>query len=126
MATICLLNEDGTVVQHWELGDKPLAFGRGTAVDVKIDDDGVSRRHFIILREGEDYLLRDLSSRNGTWVDGSRAATTRLRHNDRILAGRTQFRFSENEERNGRKHATGPHETAILPSCAVNEMAADL
>ena len=59
------------------------------------EDDGLSRRHFMVLREGADYLIKDLSSRNGTWVHGHRAVTARLSHNDCILAGHTLFRFCE-------------------------------
>ena len=95
MATLCLLGEGGAMAGQWEIGDGPLTVGRGTAVDVKVEDDGLSRRHFIILREGTEYLVKDASSRNGTWVHGHRALAARLRHNDCILAGNTLFRFCE-------------------------------
>src|SRR5439155_24604420 len=98
MATLCLLNEDGEVVQEWQIGERPVAVGRGASVDVKIDDAGLSRRHFMIVREGEEYVLKDLSSRNGTWVDGARAVALKLRHNDGILAGLTQFRFCDDRD----------------------------
>ena len=87
MAKLCLLDNDGATAKQWEIGDVPVTIGRGASVDVKVDDEGLSRRHFMIVREGEEYLVRDLSSRNGTWVHGHRAAVARLRHNDRILAG---------------------------------------
>jgi hypothetical protein len=68
------------------------------------------------LREGAEYVIKDLSSRNGTWVHGHRALTARLRHNDCILAGHTLFRFCE--ERAGVSPAlqpvSGPHGTKIL------------
>jgi len=117
MATLCLLKDDGTLGQQWEIGDKMITVGRGDAADLKIDDEGLSRRHFIIYREGEECWIRDLSSRNGTWVDGNRALTTRLQHNDRILAGSTQFRFSNLSisKINGKPAARGPHDTVIIP-----------
>jgi pSer/pThr/pTyr-binding forkhead associated (FHA) protein len=63
---------------------------------VVIEDAALSRRHFVVEREGEGYLLKDLNSQNGTWVDGRRAqSATKLRHHDCILAGRTIFLFSE-------------------------------
>jgi pSer/pThr/pTyr-binding forkhead associated (FHA) protein len=70
MATLCLLNEDGLVVRHWAIGEKAVTIGRGATVDVQVDDEGLSRRHFMIVRDGDGYLLKDLSSRNGTWMDG--------------------------------------------------------
>jgi pSer/pThr/pTyr-binding forkhead associated (FHA) protein len=55
----------------------------------------LSRRHFEIVPQGDHYLLKDLDSQNGTWVDGKPASATRLRHHDCILAGRTLFIFAE-------------------------------
>jgi pSer/pThr/pTyr-binding forkhead associated (FHA) protein len=116
MATLCMLDGDGAMVKHWEVGDVPVIIGRSTAVDVKVDDEGLSRRHFMIVRQGTEYLVRDLSSRNGTWVHGHRAAAAKLRHNDCILAGRTLFRFCEDRESVpvAPELLSGPHGTRIL------------
>lgn len=95
MATLCLLGEDGTVVQRWDLGDRPVTIGRDDTADLVIQDGSLSRRHFTISREGEHYMIKDLGSQNGTTVDGRRAQTTLLRQNDCILAGRTLFLFHE-------------------------------
>jgi|SRR5262252_6020257 len=94
MATLCLLDEDGAMTERWEIGDQPVAVGRDDSADVQINDESLSRRHFLIARQGESYLLQDLDSQNGTWVDGQRARTVRLHHHDCIAAGRT-FLFSE-------------------------------
>lgn len=95
MASLCLLDENGIMSRRWELGEKPLAVGRGKSADIVIQDATLSRRHFMVEREGESYLLKDLKSQNGTWVDGRRAESTKLHHHDCILAGRTIFMFSE-------------------------------
>jgi len=95
MATLCLLNIDGALSAQWEIANGPVTVGRGASVDIRIEDEGLSRRHFMVVREGEEYLIRDLSSRNGTWVHGQRAISTRLSHNDCIHAGHTLFRFCE-------------------------------
>ena len=116
MATLCMLGNDGATTQQWEIGDVPVTVGRSAAVDVKVDDEGLSRRHFMIVREGEQYLVRDLSSRNGTWVHGHRASAARLHHNDCILAGHTLFRFCEDrvEPTVAPQLIIGPHGTEIL------------
>lgn len=95
MASLCLLGEDGATAQRWELGENPLEVGRDESADIVVEDQSLSRRHFLIVREGKHYLLKDLNSQNGTWVDGRRAEATRLSHHDCILAGRTLFLFSE-------------------------------
>lgn len=103
MASLCLLGENGTPLERWQIGTEPLSIGRGESADVVVEDAALSRRHFIIAREGNDYLLKDLKSQNGTWVDGQRAEVTKLRHHDCILAGRSLFMFSENHPEPGKK-----------------------
>ena len=95
MADLCLLTENGAVAQRWEVGDQPVAFGRDETADVTIHDDTLSRWHFLIWREGDSFLIKDLNSQNGTWVDGQRTRETTLRHDVCIAAGRTLFMFSE-------------------------------
>ena len=70
----------------------------------------------LIVRDGEDYVIKDLNSRNGTWVEGRRVFAEKLRHNDCILAGRTQFVFADPPvaARSTAQALTGPHGTQIL------------
>ena len=116
MATLCLLGDDGATTRQWEISDVPVTIGRSGPVDVKVDDEGLSRRHFMIVREGADYVVKDLSSRNGTWVHGHRAVAARLHHNDCVLAGRTLFRFCEDHEAMAvaPQLLSGPHGTQIV------------
>ena len=97
MARLCLLDENGATAQAWELGDEPLAVGRGDGADVIVEDAALSRVHFTIARNGADFVLTDLSSQNGTWVDGERAGARTLHHHDCILAGRTLFIFNRDQ-----------------------------
>ena len=116
MATLYQIGEDGSRAERCEIGDAPVIVGRNGQAHVRVDDDGLSRRHFAILRDGEEYVIKDLNSRNGTWVDGRRVFAEKLRHNDRILAGRTQFVFADPTVVAGRTAPalTGPHGTQIL------------
>ena len=118
MAKLCLLGRDGATGQQCEIRDQPVTVGRGASVDVKVEDDGLSRRHFMIAREGDEFVIKDLSSRNGTWVHGHRALTAKLHHNDCILAGQTLFRFCEEQDAlaPARPGASSPHGTEILPA----------
>jgi len=70
MAELCLLDENGAIAQRWEIGNHPVAVGRDGSADVLIPDDTLSRRHFLIWQQGESFLIKDLGSQNGTWVDG--------------------------------------------------------
>ena len=120
MAELCLLDENGAVTQCWEVGDQPVAVGRDESADVLIPDDTLSRRHFLIWREGETFLVKDLGSQNGTWVDGERAQGTKLSHNVCIVAGHTLFMFCEH-----RLHAGATHSATaiVLPATLAGQPA---
>ncbi|MCL4789899.1 MAG: FHA domain-containing protein [Verrucomicrobia bacterium] len=93
MATLCQIREDGSIGERWELRGQPLVVGRDEAADAHIEDEATSRRHAVIFREGDSYIIEDLGSQNGTWVDGRRLLAARLYHNAQILIGRTRFVF---------------------------------
>jgi hypothetical protein len=79
-------------------GDKhPLTravtvLGRGTDVDLRVDDAGVSRRHAEI-RAGHPVLLVDLGSTNGTTLDGAPIGRAELYDGARIGLGETVLVF---------------------------------
>lgn len=74
--------------QVFALDGTEHVLGRGTEADVWIDDVGCSRRHARI-RCGSDgrYMLEDLGSTNGTFVNGSRIEACEVRPGDRIQIG---------------------------------------
>jgi diguanylate cyclase (GGDEF)-like protein len=73
-----------------------LVVGRSAQADIPLDEASVSRRHAKITREGEGhYMIEDLGSTNGTFVDGRRVRRAPLRPGDRIQVGRAcVLRFS--------------------------------
>ena len=66
--------------------------GRGTDVDIRVDDPGVSRHHAEILL-GREVLLRDLNSTNGTYVDGVQVGEVVLRDGAVVQLGGTRLTF---------------------------------
>jgi two-component system response regulator FlrC len=58
---------------------RTLVVGRGDGCDVVLKGDLVSRRHAGLSNEGEHWLVRDLGSRNGVWLDGRAAKCAALR-----------------------------------------------
>jgi pSer/pThr/pTyr-binding forkhead associated (FHA) protein len=116
MATLYRIGSNGSKAEATEIDQEPVVVGRSAQAKVSVEDEGVSRRHFLILREGEDYVIKDLSSRNGTWIDGHRIFAGKLRHDDCILAGRTRFLFLDPPAAlpTHGKSQTGPHGTVML------------
>ena len=66
--------------------------GRGTDVDIRIDDPGVSRHHAQITL-GSEVILRDLGSTNGTLVNGRMVASVTLFDGARIQLGTTTLTY---------------------------------
>jgi diguanylate cyclase (GGDEF)-like protein len=67
-----------------------VVLGRGQGVNITVLDDGVSRRHAGFRLQGDDMLIEDLGSRNGTWVNGRRVQEPRrLADGDKIQVGST-------------------------------------
>jgi len=78
---------------EYPLGDITV-IGRGPAATLRLSDREVSRTHSRIERKGESYLLRDLGSSNGTYLNGFRLlAPVTLAEGDEILVGGVKLRF---------------------------------
>jgi len=54
------------------LGSEPLSIGRSTESGLVIRDDYTSSHHARLMLWGEQWMLQDLDSTNGTWHDGER------------------------------------------------------
>ncbi len=71
-----------------------LPLGRRTDAGLFLADDGVSRRHAVLVARTGEALLRDLESQNGTWVDGERVTEVTLADGQCFsLGAHTQLRF---------------------------------
>nr|HID13226.1 FHA domain-containing protein [Anaerolineae bacterium] len=56
--------------QRWVIDQDQVTIGRGSDCDIMLPERQVSRHHARIERDDGDYLLRDLGSKNGTYVNG--------------------------------------------------------
>ncbi len=85
-----VIQRTGQPDQELELGEQVVTLGRQDDCDLVIDDRSVSRQHAQIEPADDGHMIRDLQSRNGTWVRGERigAAPVRLQHGDGIGLGR--------------------------------------
>jgi hypothetical protein len=67
--------------------------GRSPDCDVFLDDVTVSRRHAEIVREGDAYVIRDLGSLNGTFVNRHRIESSVLADDDEVQIGKYRMTF---------------------------------
>lgn len=75
--------------------EESLSIGRDTSNQLVINDPYVSGRHARIERMTGGFVLRDLQSRNGTYVNGVRTREAVLTCHDRIRFGETVFLFTQ-------------------------------
>ena len=79
--------------RRWPLGGTEIVVGRGSDCDVQIDRDSVSRRHARIFREGQQWLVEDLGSTNGSYINDLPIQRSPLRDNDFLKIGSAIFKF---------------------------------
>src|SRR5438309_3501464 len=71
-----------------------LRIGRGEQNDLRLNDASVSRYHAFLRRVDGRYLLSDVGSQNGTFINGRQVhAPSPLQSGDRIRAGTTELIF---------------------------------
>lgn len=79
----------------------PFTLGRSSERDLCVSSPVISRAHALIDRDADGYFLRDTGSRHGTFVNGARVTTTRLRSMDEIGLGTPEhtllFELSESD-----------------------------
>jgi Nif-specific regulatory protein len=82
------------------MSDGPVLIGRQAGATLKIGNASVSRRHAIIERDGDRFIIADLGSRNGTFVNDVPVRRRELQHGDRVRIGDSQFFFlyEDNDE----------------------------
>ncbi len=76
--------------------ERPAIIGRGEVAQVQLRDDGISRRHAMVVRVDGELCIEDLRSANGTRVNGEPITRHILRDGDKIQLGeRTILKFAD-------------------------------
>lgn len=106
---------DRKIVQVYDLDRPVIRVGRIAEMDIVIDNVSVSRRQAEIQREGDGWVVRDIGSSNGTFVNGQRLTGDRpLRAGDEIGIGKYSLFF----ERAGAEAAPPPPPPPTAPVSA--------
>jgi pSer/pThr/pTyr-binding forkhead associated (FHA) protein len=111
--------------------DKPeLKIGRAADCEIVVDNLGVSRHHCTIVQEGQEWVLVDGGSNNGTFINGSRVQRHNLKHQDRIVLGKHSLVYDAygyaqiaNEEPRKVTGAMGGEMTMFVDQAALSKMA---
>ena len=90
---ICYTNQQGESVMV-NVTDQPIKIGRGSACEIVLEDEQVSRQHCQITRWDGEYILKDLKSQNGTRLNGQTVEEAVLRNGDLIMCGDSHLTVS--------------------------------
>jgi predicted component of type VI protein secretion system len=109
MPTVLITGEDG-VQRRAAFPDRSLRIGRAPENDVVLADPnkGVSRAHAELQFENGHYVIVDLRSQNGTWVNGERVERAAVPANAEIAIGLYRLRLQ----------ASNPTHAAVVPKVA--------
>lgn len=84
------------VLKDFPLLDGGKTIGRAPGNDIVLENLLVSGHHARLDQAGKDYVLTDLQSKNGTYVNGTRITSAKLKHGDQILVGKHTLVFELN------------------------------
>jgi pSer/pThr/pTyr-binding forkhead associated (FHA) protein len=88
---------DGRKVLH-KVTETAVIIGRTEDNTLTFPYSNVSRHHAKVYSAGEEFVVEDTGSTNGTYVNGTRIAKCILRQQDLIQVGDTRMVYSEREE----------------------------
>ncbi|MDD4870464.1 MAG: FHA domain-containing protein [Kiritimatiellae bacterium] len=82
-----------------ELGRNELIIGRDNDCSIHLPLANASRKHARLFVKGEEFLIEDLNSTNGTYVNGVRISRCTLRNHDQIRIGEARIQFVQQKFR---------------------------
>ena len=83
----------GRAGETFDMAGLRTLIGRSPDCHVFLDDVTVSRRHAEVVHENEDYVIRDLGSLNGTFVNRHRIESSVLATDDEVQIGKYRMTF---------------------------------
>jgi pSer/pThr/pTyr-binding forkhead associated (FHA) protein len=83
-----ILKFNSTVIKELKIDQDEIIIGRDSGNDVQIDNIAVSREHAKIIRGSNYYIIEDLNSTNGTFVNGKKINKKFLKEDDEISIGK--------------------------------------
>ncbi|MCX7804582.1 MAG: FHA domain-containing serine/threonine-protein kinase, partial [Planctomycetota bacterium] len=89
-----IVSEPGFDAREFEV-EGVVTIGRSSDNTVVLRDERASRHHARIMASGDQYIIEDLKSSNGTTVNGLRVQRKALRHGDEVAIGKVRMLFRD-------------------------------
>jgi two-component system cell cycle response regulator len=89
----------GSLGQMFRVEQSETVIGRAADATIRLEDDGVSRKHARVVQHKNEVWIEDLESANGTFVNEGRVTRQVLRDGDKIQMGSTTIlKFTYGDE----------------------------
>jgi uncharacterized RDD family membrane protein YckC len=124
-----IINPTSSSRREVPLGRTLLSIGRDPSNDLVLPDALVSRRHAVIECRGDQYILRDCNSSNGSLVNGDRVSELTLKDGDLLAIGTARLLFRGTIEVEDAAAKVVPHPSAPrlqCPACKADHRKGDL
>lgn len=108
-----LLKFQDKVLKEIPLDKDIMTIGRKPGNNIQIDNLAVSGFHAKIFKEGDRFIIEDLGSLNGTFVNGSKVSKHILRNNDTALIGKHHLSFELPETGEDAGQAAAPKNVKV-------------
>lgn len=119
MATITITFGDEKVGEY-ELIQSGMTIGRDPSCTIPIDNLGISRQHCQFLKRGDVYIVQDMGSANGTYVNEKRVGEHYLNNGDVVKIGKYSIKFNNEGQAEAQKRDGG-----VAAAMAASEEPAD-
>ena len=112
------------VVKDYPFTKENMTIGRAEENDIVIDNLAVSGYHARIDKAGDTYILTDLQSTNGTFVNDKKIVSYRLRHKDKVSIGKHLLFFALSKSEQAKASEGELDETMVLDTARQKELLA--
>jgi len=112
------------VIKEYPFDKDNMTVGRNEGNDIVIDNLAVSGLHARIDKTENTYILTDLQSTNGTFVNDKRITSHRLQHKDKIIVGKHLLFFALSKEEQGEVKEAELDKTMILDTARQKDLLA--
>lgn len=103
-----IVSIDGAVIKEVQLTRERTTLGRRPYNDLVIDNLAVSGEHAVFLLDGEEVMVEDLNSTNGTYINGKAVKKQKLENGDLLEIGKYRIRYV------GPQHDPGYDKTMVM------------
>ena len=93
-----VITQGDNIGREYVIEKSTIRVGSLPESDLTIDDETVSRNHLEIRKEKDGYVLKDLGSTNGTFINGTKVKEAYLHSGSLIKIGKTEVKFVPQDE----------------------------